>query len=143
MRSAGELASNINVADFRKHFDARMLQLRTDQSKGAEGLLAGSTTAGPRPPPGIVQMTSLIAVCKGIVCRCQPGTEVAHFKRGSETLNLPIGRSASEMIHRLSDGEPHVVGSLPCDDPIERLCVCQVLLLKGCLEALEPPAAGP
>mmetsp|Transcript_45568 Transcript_45568/g.91952 ORF Transcript_45568/g.91952 Transcript_45568/m.91952 type:complete len:239 (-) Transcript_45568:12-728(-) len=141
LRSADELASKIDSAGFQRHFDARMRQLRDEQGRGAEKLLAGSSTSGPLPPPGVIQSDSQIAVCKGISCRCQPGSDTAHFKRGGETLNLPIARSASELIHRLSDGEPHAVGSLPCDDPVERLCVCQILIMKSCLEAVSGPGA--
>jgi len=140
-RSASELASRITAADFRRHFNSKMQQLREAQGKGAEELLAGSVAAGPLPPPGIIQAHSLVAVCSGIVCRCQPGSDMAYFKRGAETLNLPIAASASELIHRLCDGEPHAVGSLPCEDPVERLCVCQILVFKGCLEVTEGPGA--
>lgn len=140
-RSADELAGQINAANFRRHFDARMGKLLEEQSRGAEEMLAGSSSAGPLPPAGIVQTRSLIAVSEGITCRCQPGSDTAYFKRGGETLNLPIARSASEMIHRLCDGAPHAVASLPCEDPVERLCVCQILIMKGCLEVVEGPGA--
>jgi len=141
-RFAGELAGRLSAAELRRHFAARMERLREAQREGAERALAASASMGPVPPDGTIQMHTLISVSRDVVCRCQPGSDTAYFKRGHETLNLPIASSASHLISRLSDGRPHVVGSLPCDDPMERLCVCQILVFKGCLEVVEGPGAG-
>merc|ERR1712139_399329 len=82
--------------------------------------------------------TSYVRITKGVRCECQPGSTRALFTRGSETLPLPIGESASYMISELCDGKPHLVSSLTCVDPLERLCVCQVLIFKKCLEVCSP-----
>lgn len=131
--SAADLASKVNGADFRRHITERMAKLRDEQASAAEEILVGSSAAGPLAPPGIVSSQSRVAVSEGIACRCQPGSTTACFRRGGDTLNLPIAASASGLINSLSDGKPHVVGTLPCEDPVERLCVCQILIFKGCV----------
>eukprot|EP00747_Dinoflagellata_sp_TGD_P166943 gnl/TRDRNA2_/TRDRNA2_190558_c0_seq1.p1 gnl/TRDRNA2_/TRDRNA2_190558_c0~~gnl/TRDRNA2_/TRDRNA2_190558_c0_seq1.p1 ORF type:complete len:454 (+),score=80.97 gnl/TRDRNA2_/TRDRNA2_190558_c0_seq1:89-1450(+) len=129
MRHVTELASKVNGADVREHYKQRMEALRQEQADGAIRLpldqLAQEFT---------VRTNSLVAVARGVVCQCEAGGTTALFKRGDDTLALPIGRSASHMISEIADGRPHPVFSLTCEDPVERLCVCQVLCGKECLE---------
>eukprot|EP00450_Noctiluca_scintillans_P037961 CAMPEP_0194544196 /NCGR_PEP_ID=MMETSP0253-20130528/87124_1 /TAXON_ID=2966 /ORGANISM="Noctiluca scintillans" /LENGTH=429 /DNA_ID=CAMNT_0039391049 /DNA_START=102 /DNA_END=1391 /DNA_ORIENTATION=- len=134
MTAAKEIASRVNMASTQKHYEERMETLRQAQREGAARV--AELAAGDLPVPRIVATTRMRVVL-GVVCQCQPGSTVAHFRRGSASLALPIGRTASQLIHELSDGEAHVVGSLTCADPIERLCVCQVLLFKECLEIVK------
>jgi len=141
-RCVAELASKITAAELRQHFGARMEKLRKAQLRAAQQTLAADG-AGPQSPPDVLRSHSAVLITTGVTCRCTAGSETAHFKRGSETLSLPIARSASHLISKLCDGNPHVIDSLPCDDPFERLCVCQVLVHKSCLEAAGPRARGP
>lgn len=124
-----ELASKVRGEGLRRHYTERMLALR--QAQQAE---SGSKKAGSRPAPrGSVNSASLVSVASGVTCQCNPGEAHALFRRGTETLRLPIAETASYMISRLCDGKPHVVTSLPCEDLFERTCVCQILVFKGCL----------
>eukprot|EP00933_Yihiella_yeosuensis_P083559 TRINITY_DN9779_c0_g1_i3.p1 TRINITY_DN9779_c0_g1~~TRINITY_DN9779_c0_g1_i3.p1 ORF type:complete len:143 (+),score=30.68 TRINITY_DN9779_c0_g1_i3:195-623(+) len=121
--------SKLTAADLRKHFEKRMEDLRQEQIEGSEEVGKCSLLREALP-----SSKSVLRIATGIRCRCEPGTSVAHFKRGTETMALPIAESASRMLNQLSDGQNHVLESLPCDDPLERVFVCQVLIKKGCLE---------
>jgi len=134
-RSATELARKVSAAGLRSHMADRAKQLRDDQEQRARKFLRESELGGER----IVRTTDFVCLPRAIGCHCEKGAAVAHFKRGSETLNLPISPTASALIARLSDAKPHVVTSLPCDDPVERICVCQILIFKGCLELILKP----
>merc|ERR1711972_150003 len=130
-RSAAELASHVSAAGLREHYARRMDKLREEQMEGAAKMAAAASSSGPL---GLTSQ-SRVRVAVGVTCRCRAGDSTAYFKRGvSETLNLPIAETASYLIADLSDGAPHAVGSLRCVDPFERLCVCQILVFKGCLE---------
>lgn len=131
-KSATEVASRINMAGIRKHHEARMESLREAQRAGA--VKAAATLAEQGLPANKVSTASVVRISDGVECRCDRGSSFALFKRGTATLKLPIAKSASSMINELSDGRPHVVASLPCADPVERLSVCQVLIFKECLE---------
>lgn len=133
-----ELISKMDARSFRKHFSDRMGKIKDAQREGAEKMLAAM--AGPRPREVVTTKTK-VRVHPSVAARCEGGTNVAHFKRGGETLSLPIAPSASYLIDRLSDGAAHVVATLPCDDPVERLCVCQILVPKGCIQVLEEDIA--
>jgi len=133
--SATELASKISAAGLRKHMAARAKQLREEQEKSARKFLTERVVGAEQ----VVRTTSFVCVPSQIACHCEKGAAVAQFKRGSETLNLPISPTASGLIAKLSDALPHVVGDLPCEDPVERICVCQILIFKGCLELIEAP----
>lgn len=81
-------------------------------------------------------------MARGVAVRCTPGATSAHFTRGTDTMTLNIASTASALLAALSDQQIHRVDGLPCADPIERLCVCNVLLRKGCLELAGVEAAG-
>lgn len=132
-RCAAELVAQLTAERLQQHFAERMAKLREEQTEEA----AKVSSMGPL-PPGLVFSQSLVRLTPGIRCRCTPGSSVAQFQRGPETLNLPISPSASELIAALSSGEPQPVSSLPCQNPLERIGVCQVLVFKCCLEVLEP-----
>jgi len=134
-RSATELAGKVSAAGLRKHMADRAKQLRDEQEKSSRKFLTETVVGAQH----VVRTTSFVCLPSAIACHCEKGAAVAHFKRGSETLNLPISPSASALIVRLSDAKPHVVASLPCDDPVERICVCQILIFKGCLELINKP----
>eukprot|EP00931_Biecheleriopsis_adriatica_P075638 TRINITY_DN49455_c0_g1_i1.p1 TRINITY_DN49455_c0_g1~~TRINITY_DN49455_c0_g1_i1.p1 ORF type:complete len:428 (-),score=78.01 TRINITY_DN49455_c0_g1_i1:75-1328(-) len=127
-KSVQELLSKVKAADLRQHFNARMEKLRASQLTSA-----GEVRAAP-PGPKAVTSRSTLRMASGVGCKCVPGSSTALFSRGSETMKLNIAPTASALLDRLSDGMDHVVNSLPCDDPIERICVCHVMLLKGCLD---------
>jgi len=130
---AAELAKQVSAAKLRKHFDDRMETLRKEQSQSA----SRRTSQIRGHESSVILSTSIVRVARGVTCSCTPGEAEAHFKRGTETLHLPIARSASWLINGLSDGKPHVVNTLFCEDPLERLCVCQVLASKSCLEVVK------
>jgi len=134
-RSATELAGKVSAAGLRKHMADRAKQLRDEQEKSARKFLT-ETVVGIEQ---VVRTTSFVCLPSVVACHCERGAAVAHFKRGSEMLNLPISPTASALIARLSDAKPHVVASLPCDDLVERICVCQILIFKGCLELIKEP----
>lgn len=132
--STAELQKKLNVAALRDHFEQRMEKLRQEQLAAAQKLQSAAK------PPSVRMMVmtrSFIRVSKGVSCKCVPGENQATFKRGGETLTLPIARSASYLISDLCDGVPHAVRTLRCEDAVERLCVCQVLVFKDCLEVVE------
>jgi len=135
----GELMSRISAAGLRKHYAERMEKLRETQR-----LAAAKQRAEPVEKSDsehhLVLGSHLIRVARGVVLRCQDGDATAQFRRGAETLNLPIAETASYMLADLSDGLPHLVSSLRCSDGFERLCVCQILLLKRCLEVVPQEA---
>eukprot|EP00927_Polykrikos_kofoidii_P041716 TRINITY_DN3556_c0_g2_i1.p1 TRINITY_DN3556_c0_g2~~TRINITY_DN3556_c0_g2_i1.p1 ORF type:complete len:465 (+),score=65.04 TRINITY_DN3556_c0_g2_i1:83-1477(+) len=124
--------SKLCSSALRDHFEQRMEKLRQEQLDGAAKIERDSTWDPSQ--RNVVFSTSSIRVAMGVSCRCAAGDTVAHFKRGSETLSLPIERSASYLISELCDGRPHIVSSLTCHDKVERLCVCQILIQKECLE---------
>lgn len=137
-RFAGELASRVNAEGLQQHYARRMEEMREEQRTGAAKHSAhvscddtnpSSSDSGP-----VLASSTRLCVASGVACRCAEGDTVAYFTRGTETLNLPIAESASRLIHDISDGRSHTIGSLRCADPFERLCVCQVLVGKGCLE---------
>jgi len=130
--AAEELASRVSAAGLREHYARRMEKLRQEQREGAEKVAADLLADVSQKE--VVSSSSMIRVSGGVQCRCRGGETVALFKRGSETLNLPIAESASYLIADLCDGNPHRVGSLRCADPFERISVCQILVFKGCLE---------
>lgn len=132
-KSASEVASKLSIDSLRTHYRQRMEKLRKEQHAGAVKALHAEPL-----PRNMVTTKSRVAVAQGVQCRCTPGDDAAMFKRGGEVLRLPIGRTASYMISELCDGRPHVLGALPCSDPVERLCVAQVLIFKECLEIAEP-----
>lgn len=129
LRCAGELAAQLTATGLRGHYRKRMQQLRSEQL-GA----AGKVRATGRLPPDGITTRRVVRISRGVKLQCSIGAKVAHFKRGSDTLSLPIAETASALFNALSDGQSHEVGSLPCEDPFEKICVCQVLLFKGCLE---------
>lgn len=129
---ATELTSKFNSKALRENFEKRMQQLRQEQRESAEKLQRNLSQA--TRPPHLLTSTSSIRVTRGISCLCAPGSSNAKFKRGPETLQLPIFPTASHTISDLTDGKAHVVDTLSCTDPVERLCVCQVLIFKDCVE---------
>ncbi|CAJ1345523.1 unnamed protein product [Effrenium voratum] len=110
-RFARELASKVTAAGLRKHFESRMSQLRKEQTESVAEVQALGSS-GPR-----VLSRSLLRMTRGVQCRCSAGSSRAFFTRGSDTMTLNIA------------------------DPIERICVCNVLMRKGCLELVDfsPP----
>ncbi|CAK0902287.1 unnamed protein product, partial [Prorocentrum cordatum] len=130
--AAGELASRISAGGLRAHFLGQMRQRAEAQQ--AQAAKMRSKLEVP-PPPDFVLERRAVRVARGVQCTCQPGSTVARFRRGADTLNLPIESSASALVAALSDGKPHRVGTLPCEDPFERLSVCQILVDKECVEA--------
>lgn len=130
--SAAELASSLSAAGLRAHFEDRMAKMRQAQGESAAKLVQ---TARQTPlPRNFVTCSSCLQVARGVSLKCTPGDSAAHFKRGTETLSLPIEATASYMLNELSDGAPHELSSLTCADPVERLCVAQVLVFKECIE---------
>ena len=130
-RHAAALTSRMSFAGLQEHYQARMAKLAEAQAAGAAKY---SGPAAPALPPNKLRMSSSVRLASSVMCRCMPGSNQAHFQRGDARLSLPICKSASHLINELSDGRPHVVSMLPCEDPMERLSVCQVLLFKECLE---------
>jgi hypothetical protein len=125
-----EISKQITAARLREHVAKRMEVLYKEQAEGA------AKVAKQKVPDVDMRVfaTSHVRVARGVVCECYPGQSKALFTRGGETLPLPIAESASYMISELSDGKPHLVSSLTCGDPLERVCVCQILIFKKCLE---------
>merc|ERR1712182_127496 len=119
-----------------------MGKLRSEQSEAAEAIQRqhGGDKALPKQR---VMERSFVRVARGVSCRCNPGETSALFTRGSDTLRLPIAATASRLISALCDGKAHIVVSLPCDDHVERVCVCQILIFKGCLELAEAEDLAP
>jgi len=134
-KASAELLSKVTAKDFRKHFDARMEKLRQEQLEGAK-----QVRAAPEGPPHVTSK-SVLRIATGVRCKCAAGSSAAQFTRGHETMSLNIAPTASGLLGRLSDGKDHIVDSLPCDDPMERICVSQVMLIKGCFElgGFRPP----
>eukprot|EP00435_Cladocopium_sp_Y103_P006071 s1580_g1.t4 len=130
-RHARELLSKVTVTDLRKHFESRIQQMRQEQLESA-----GEVRSLPPLEP-MVLSRSLLRLAQGVRCKCDVGESRALFTRGADTMTLNIAVTASAMLARLSDGKTHHVDSLPCDDPVERVCVCNVLMRKGCLELAE------
>jgi len=126
-RHAQELLSKVTAADLRQHFERRIQQMRHEQLESAAEVQALA-------PEAVVLSRSSIRLAQGVRCRCQAGDTRAQFTRGSDTMTLNIAVTASPLLSRLSDGKSHRVDSLPCEDPVERVCVCNVLMRKGCLE---------
>lgn len=138
MKSAiAQLRKRVSAASLREHVAGRMEKMRKEQAEGA--VKAARQTLRENQ---VVLNSSYVSVSRGVVCECQPGDSHALFTRGSETLPLPISQSASYMISELCDGVPHLVGSLTCSDPLERLCVAEILVLKDCLEIREAPGGA-
>jgi len=140
-RCAEEVVPRLGAAGLAEHYEARMEKLRQTQRSSAADVAKAAAESECLVAPG-----TAVRIARGVACRCVEGSSVASFTRGEATLNLPIAESASRMISRLSDGRPHVVDSLPCDDPVERICVCNVLMFKECLEiaeSTEPPSPPP
>jgi len=132
--AVAELRQRVNAESLQKHVAKRMDQLRKEQAEGA------AKAAAQRLPneSQFVTNRSFIRVATDVVCEFQPGDPRALFTRGSETLPLPIAQTASYMIAELCDGAPHRLTSLTCSDPLERICVAQVLVFKECLETSKP-----
>jgi len=133
-KSTAELASKLKATDVRAHFESRMEKLRKEQADSADKF---NSEPKALPIPEALTSQSFVRISRGVQCKCVPGDAKALFKRGSETLALPIARTASYLINKLSDGMPHMVETLPCADEMERLCVCQVLVFKECVDVVE------
>lgn len=119
-RHARELLSKATVTDLQKHFESRIQQMRQEQLESA-----GEVRSLPPLEP-MVLSRSLLRLAQGVRCKCDVGESRALFTRGADTMTLNIAVTASAMLARLSDGKTHHVDSLPCDDPVERVCVCNV-----------------
>lgn len=128
--AVAELREKVSAAGLKNRQAKRMEELRKEQSEGAAKL------AQQRLPDESMVVTDkcYVRVANGVVCTCRAGDSKAFFKRGSETLPLDISPSASHMIAELSDGRPRTLSSLPCSDPLERICVAQILVFKECFE---------
>merc|ERR1712187_902078 len=134
-RSTAELTTRLNAAGLRKHFEGRMEKLRAEQVADASKKADMVRMASSSPQfSDMVTSQSKVRIAREVACQCAPGSDHAMFKRGSQTMRLPIAKSASFLINELSDGQSHSVETLTCDDPVERLCVCQVLINKDCVE---------
>eukprot|EP00928_Gymnodinium_smaydae_P095662 TRINITY_DN8269_c0_g1_i1.p1 TRINITY_DN8269_c0_g1~~TRINITY_DN8269_c0_g1_i1.p1 ORF type:complete len:517 (+),score=75.83 TRINITY_DN8269_c0_g1_i1:93-1553(+) len=151
-KSAAELISKVSASALRKHFAEKMEKLCKEQAENAAKNADRARWLKRQLNP--VSTTDGLRVARGIRCKCAPGDATAHFQRGAEVLRLPIQPSASYMLHQLSDGDAHKLASLQCQDPIERICVAQVLVFKDCLEvcsmtedskgsSMAPESAGP
>jgi len=137
--AVAELSKQINAKSLREHVAKRMDELRTEQAEGAARIALRKLPD----PDGQVFNTSYIRVAREVSCSCTPGDSRALFTRSSETLALPISPSASYLISELCDGKPRLVSSLTCSDPLERLCVCQILIFKKCFDIhLEEGGSG-
>ena len=92
-----------------------------------------------RAPPFMVKARSLVRLSPGMACECVPGSSVAMFQKlnTSQTLRLPISPTASKLISEIAEGSPRPVETLTCADPMERICVCQVLQMKDCLQVFQ------
>lgn len=135
-RHARELLSKATVTDLQKHFESRIQQMRQEQLESA-----GEVRSLPPLEP-MVLSRSLLRLAQGVRCKCDVGESRALFTRGADTMTLNIAVTASAMLARLSDGKTHHVDSLPCDDPVERVCVCNVLMRKGCLDLVASSHRG-
>jgi len=129
-RCTQELLERLSASGLRRHVAEKLEKLRSEQRDGLKKAQAATTPS----MPDEISARSWVRVAEGVRCRCTPGDCFALFKRGDDTLKLPIAVTASHMISALCDGMPHALASLPCEDPVERLCVCQILIFKGCLE---------
>jgi len=127
--AVSELSQKITASSLCDNLAKRMSELRKEQAEVAAKVALQIEDAG----KDMVFDRSYVRISSGVICQCQRGDNKALFTRGSETLPLPIAESASYLIADLCDGKPHLVSSLSCTDPLERLCVCQVLILKKCL----------
>lgn len=130
--AVADLSSKLRASALHDHFEQRMETLRQAQRDGAM-----KTPSKDPLPRNVVLSHSRVRVSRGVSCKCVAGETIAHFKRGSETLSLPIERSASYLISELCNGRPRVVSTLPCQDEVERLCVCQILVFKECFEVVD------
>jgi len=137
--AARDVASRITASGVRHHFSMRMEELRNAQKDAAAREAEANAKAS---RSNSVMESSSVRVAKGVECQCTANESVAFFKRGNETLPLPIAETASHMISALCDGVPHIVSSLPCADPVERLCVAQILVSKECLEVASDRTTG-
>eukprot|EP00929_Paragymnodinium_shiwhaense_P107812 TRINITY_DN74170_c0_g1_i1.p1 TRINITY_DN74170_c0_g1~~TRINITY_DN74170_c0_g1_i1.p1 ORF type:complete len:498 (+),score=92.85 TRINITY_DN74170_c0_g1_i1:101-1594(+) len=133
-KGAQELAGKLKASAVREHFEQRMEKLRKEQLASAEKYQSPPRVS---PIPDAVTTHSFVRISRGVQCKCTPGDSKALFKRGTETLPLPIARTASYMINKLSDGQPHMLETLPCADEVERLCVSQILVFKECMEIVQ------
>lgn len=132
--AADDLAGRVDSEGLRRYFAQKMERLRKEQIEQSK------QTKEIPVPPDLVRTYSNVRVAGDVECSCKPGDTVALFKRGSDTLRLPIAQSASGLVSDLSDSRPHKIADLTCDDPFEALCVCQVLIEKECLEVQTPPS---
>jgi hypothetical protein len=137
-KACSELASKVTLDGLGRHYQQRMTQLREEQQEAC----AEVSGQMPRLPENLVLPHCYVRVSSGVTCHCNAGDHKAFFRRGTETLQLPIARTASYLISELQDGRPHQVDALTCADPLERLCVCQILVFKECLElVVEQPVS--
>mmetsp|Transcript_14935 Transcript_14935/g.26170 ORF Transcript_14935/g.26170 Transcript_14935/m.26170 type:complete len:422 (-) Transcript_14935:30-1295(-) len=127
-KAASDLLSKVTAKSLRSHFDTRMQKLREEQRQGSE-----QVRAAPQGPPRVTSK-SILRIARGVQCRCLAGSSSVQFTRGHETMSLNISPTASALLERLSDGKDHAVESLPCEDPMERICVSQIMLNKACFE---------
>jgi len=130
--AAAEFASKVSAAGLVQHYRERMRRLRAQQTADA----TTSAANAPSKPAGVSSST-VLRVSDGVCAHCTDGSTAAQFKRGTETLNMPIADSASYLITDLTDGAPHKVSALRCADEYEKICVCQILVFKGCLEIVQ------
>lgn len=131
MRAAvAEIREKVTASSLKERQAKRMEQLRNEQLDGAKKI-----TQQRLPDESmVVTEKSYVRVARGVQCSCNPGDSKAFFKRGTETLPLDISPSASYMIAELTDGAPRAMSSLSCSDPLERICVAQILVFKECFE---------
>jgi hypothetical protein len=144
-----EITQKMSAATLREHVSKRMDQLVKEQSESAAKMARQGVFEEDQQVQHDTELqvlsTSYVRISQGVTCECHPGSQQALFTRGSETLPLPIAESASYLISELCNGKPRLVSSLTCRDPLERLCVCQILIRKDCMEVWRPPkdASGP
>eukprot|EP00405_Crypthecodinium_cohnii_P065359 CAMPEP_0195036840 /NCGR_PEP_ID=MMETSP0326_2-20130528/73504_1 /TAXON_ID=2866 ORGANISM="Crypthecodinium cohnii, Strain Seligo" /NCGR_SAMPLE_ID=MMETSP0326_2 /ASSEMBLY_ACC=CAM_ASM_000348 /LENGTH=190 /DNA_ID=CAMNT_0040062593 /DNA_START=23 /DNA_END=596 /DNA_ORIENTATION=- len=116
-KSVDEFARMISAKGLKEHYQRRMAELREKQRTAA--MEVAITIGRGEGPKEAVWPSSSVRIAAGVKVSCQDGSSVAAFKRGEDTLNLPIAPTASFLISDLSDGQPHVVKSLRCADPFE------------------------
>lgn len=125
-----DLIKGLDAPVLRENLAKRMKMLTQEQF---DGIVTAAL------PSHAVMPSSVVRLADGVTCKCKPGENMAFFERGCATLPMLIAPTASRLVHELADGIPHRASSLRCDDPVERLCVCQVLLHKECLSVVRQP----
>eukprot|EP00405_Crypthecodinium_cohnii_P023845 CAMPEP_0206495582 /NCGR_PEP_ID=MMETSP0324_2-20121206/48691_1 /ASSEMBLY_ACC=CAM_ASM_000836 /TAXON_ID=2866 /ORGANISM="Crypthecodinium cohnii, Strain Seligo" /LENGTH=444 /DNA_ID=CAMNT_0053980019 /DNA_START=147 /DNA_END=1482 /DNA_ORIENTATION=+ len=103
-KSVDEFARMISAKGLKEHYQRRMAELREKQRTAA--MEVAITIGRGEGPKEAVWPSSSVRIAAGVKVSCQDGSSVAAFKRGEDTLNLPIAPTASFLISDLSTASP-------------------------------------